>query len=185
MSVMMNYVPDPRPVNTAARWSLVNTYNPGAPATMSVTQDALTLTGEETTGNSYATTAIDVPAGEWLLGVRSVSTDVETNPNAPLVRVWDSTSRSYVCYVTAADLGQSVLKKFTLPAASRLEILLHAPQRAASITYSHILLCQAACESHLRGEDIVWWCGDEYESGGGLPPNRIHAYPQCDLVVVA
>lgn len=121
------------------------------PASMALTTDALTLTGVDGSNNAYASCKPTVPAGEYVIACTVSGTSGYTP--STLIRVWDTT----------------------------LEVMVQAPNAAASLTYSHLLLTDASNLAHMQELGVTWWCGDGYDrNGGGRPSDALVGYPPCE-----
>ncbi|WP_154708401.1 hypothetical protein [Bifidobacterium animalis] len=179
MSVeMRNLLHNPRPSGTAA-WLLHNEYS-NQPASMTVTADALTLTGVDGSNNAYASCKPVVPAGEYVIACTVSGTSGYT-PNL-LIRVWDTTAKAYICTINAdGQYPGRVKQSFTVAADTTLEVMVQAPNAAASLTYSHLLLTDASNLAHMQELGVTWWCGDGYDrNGGGRPSDALVGYPPCE-----
>lgn len=163
---MLNLLRNPRPAEGNSVWTLHNEYS-NQPASMVLTADALTLTGVDGCNNSYASCTPSVPAGEYLIDCTISGTSGYT-PNL-LIRVWDTTSKTYVCTINGANAQYPgrVQQSFTVVADSTLEVMVQAPNAAASLTYGHLLLTDASNLAHMQELGVTWWCGDGYDSNGG------------------
>ena len=178
MSEMRNLLHNPRPSGTAA-WLLHNEFS-NQPASMALTTDSLTLTGVDGCNNSYASCKPPVPAGEYVIAC-TVSGTSRYTPNL-LIRVWDTTAESYICTINAdGQYPGRVQQSFTVVADSTLEVMVQAPNAAASLTYGHLLLTDASNLAHMQELGVTWWCGDGYDrNGGGRPSDALVGYPPCE-----
>lgn len=157
---MCNLIANPRPSGDAA-WVLHNEYS-HEPAVMTLTADALTLTGVDGCNNSYASCTPSVPAGEYLIAC-TISGTIGYTPNL-LIRVWDTTAKSYICTINADEQYPGRVKQsFTVAADTTLEVMVQAPNAAASLTYKHMLLTDASNLAHMQELGVTWWCGDGYD----------------------
>ena len=157
---MCNLIANPRPSGDAA-WVLHNEFS-NHPASMTVTADAHTLTGVDGCNNSYASCKPVVPAGEYLIACTVSGTSGYT-PNM-LIRVWDTTAKAYICTINAdGQYPGRVQQSFTVAADTTLEVMVQAPNAAASLTYTHMLLTDASNLSHMQELGVTWWCGDGYD----------------------
>lgn len=185
MREIRNLFTDPLPAGTGT-WSVDNGNNKGTPATCTVTGSQLLVQGYETTSNAYVVRNVpNVPAGEYVLSVKSVSGTSPTFYGNRLFLIADSMWH-ILGIVPSSKLNARGVLQFDNPSTRGLRVLFQAPNKANRVAYERMLLCTAEDYEAMLAAGVEWFSGD-MTIRGGLPPRRL--YPHVDrrtaLVVVA
>lgn len=183
MSEIRNLFTDPLPAGTGT-WSVDNGNNKGTPATCTVTGSQLLVQGYETTSNAYVVRNVpNVPAGEYVLSVKSVSETSPTFYDNRLFLITDSTWH-ILGTVTSSKLNARGVLQFDNPSTRGLRVLSQAPNKASRVAYERMLLCTAEDYEAMLAANVEWFSGTTYLRPGGL--SLLALYPHhLELEVVA
>ncbi|RYN13514.1 hypothetical protein PG2006B_1088 [Bifidobacterium animalis subsp. animalis] len=159
---LTNYLADPRPYS-AAKWTpksdvlTVSRYD----------NDRLFLQTTRDSVDVYAYTRLTLPAGTYRFGAEISYPQVSYASN-PLRFIRLNPMQEMLNATWTGVHGRYVTGANTLTEQTQVELrVMCGPQAHSQIWYRHLFLMTDDDYQTMRDEAIEWFCGDEYESGGG------------------